>query len=318
MPKGEKFEILTRGSCGFQSCTNDWGLVGMFGTSIRLIVSIAACVTNAASLHAADISRGLGLGEVVLEGTIEPGDFDKLQSLIEENGVRTIYLASPGGNVEEAMKIGRLVRTSKLQTTVPINATSDIRQKLISRHKLKDPKSNYMCASACFFVFVAGVKRTTDFDFDGDAILGIHRPYLPESSLKGMSGDQAIAAANQFSAVVKNYLNEMGVRAKYADLMFSVPKDQVRWIDNADFNADFVGLIPELKDWMDAQCDKRTDVEKAAWEGLKNKNGTQQTAAEKIIVQLLMKKMSELDNCESGALSGLAHKAWLKMFYEPR
>ena len=43
--------------------------------------------------------------------------------------------------------------------------------------------------------------------------------------------------------------------------MFSVPKDEIRWISNDDFEADFNGFIPELKDWVDARCDKRTDIE---------------------------------------------------------
>ena len=32
---------------------------------------------------------------------------------------------------------------------------------MVNEHKLKNPQANYMCASACFFIFVAGVKRTT-------------------------------------------------------------------------------------------------------------------------------------------------------------
>jgi hypothetical protein len=127
-----------------------------------------------------------------------------------------------------------------------------------------------------------------------------------------------MASARQLRGVVEDYLKEMGVPARYADLMFSVPKDEVRWIGSADYEADFEGMIPELKDWIDAHCDTRTDVEKAAWENLKNKSSAQMTTAERSISELLMKKMLEVDECGSKTLSNLSHQAHLKMFWEPK
>lgn len=110
----------------------------------------------------------------------------------------------------------------------------------------------------------------------------------------------------------------MNVPAKYADMMFSVPKDQVRWIGSADFESDPEGFIPELKDWMDARCDKRTDVEKAMWEELKEKRPAQMTLTEKSVSDLLLKKVVEQDKCQSEALSKLSLEAYLKMFTEQK
>jgi hypothetical protein len=145
----------------------------------RLAAAIAACVASISPLGAADIKDGFALGEVVLEGTIASGDYDKLLSFVDANEARSIYLASPGGSVTEAIKIGRLVRALRLETLIPVQVRSDLREKLAERHKLTNPKGNYVCASACFFVFVAGVKR--DHDLLRDPILGIHRPYLTDS-----------------------------------------------------------------------------------------------------------------------------------------
>lgn len=172
-----------------------------------------------------------------------------------------------GGNLAEAMKIGRLVRALKLQTIVPSRSSPRYQDEAVAKHHLKNPKANYMCASACFFVFAAGINRASDYS--QDAILGIHRPYLSDNDLRTLSGDQAITSANRVRAAVEKYLKEMSVPAKYADLMFSVSKDEVRWLNNADFDADLQGTIPELKDWLAARCDKRTDVEKAVWESLR-------------------------------------------------
>jgi hypothetical protein len=42
------------------------------------------------------------------------------------------------------------------------------------------------------------------------------------------------------------------------------------------------------------------------------------TAAERSISEMLLEKMSALDECGSKALSNLSHQAHLKMFWEPR
>lgn len=134
---------------------------------------------------------------------------------------------------------------------------------------LKDAKGNYMCASACFFIFVVGIDREgVDIWHIWQPVLGIHRPYLSEADLKRLSGNQAIASAGQIRTVVEDYLKEIGVSAKYADLMFSIPKDQVRFVDAHDFKSDFEGYIPELRDWLDAKCNKLTDVEKFVDRGI--------------------------------------------------
>ena len=48
----------------------------------RLAAAIEAYAASAAPLDAADIKEGPRLGEVVLEGTIAPGDYDKLLSYV--------------------------------------------------------------------------------------------------------------------------------------------------------------------------------------------------------------------------------------------
>jgi len=197
---------------------------------------------------------GSGMGRyVVLEGQIEAGDYDKLRDFLlvkrdyEEGDFRCsaiyddssfcpeeIYLASPGGDVAEAMKIGRLVRALGWTATVPTRefnspAGSFNHENEIKRYDLGNPRTNFMCASACFFVFVGGIYKETALP-GLPPILGIHRPYLPTERLKELSGGQAIATANLTRAKVEKYLKEMDVPTKYIDQMFSVPKDKILWI----------------------------------------------------------------------------------------
>jgi hypothetical protein len=308
----------------------------------RLIVALTVYAASCAHLLAADIRAdyqetpivtrsGMKLGprSVIVEGKIEAGDYDKLRSIYGERyqsefsfgliGVNVLSLASPGGDLAEAMKIGRLVRALKLITAAPSRnpflSHLDMGSVGEGLHTLKNPQANYMCASACFFIFVAGIKRTAA-DGSDEAILGIHKPYLSDSDLRMLGGDQAIASANRLRTTVENYLKEMGVPAKYADMMFAVPKDEVRWIGSADFKNNLEGIIPELKDWIAARCDTRTDVEKALWKKMMAEPRPigQLSAADRSLFDLLDKKMQAIYGCEEDNVDTLSAEAWLQMF----
>src|SRR5262245_53350139 len=108
-------------------------------TAPILTGALVACVIGVAPSRAADIRNMYGTetnGKVtigsfgfVLEGRIEVGDYEKLrnaygdirknQFLIGSPGFNWLYLASSGGDLAEAIKIGRFVRALKLQTIVP-------------------------------------------------------------------------------------------------------------------------------------------------------------------------------------------------------
>jgi hypothetical protein len=164
------------------------------------------CVTRTLPLDAAEIKLNQ-FSDVVIEGEIETGDYDKLRNLIENNdNIGSIYLASPGGNVAEAIKIGRFVRALRLGTEIPGQVANDTRDVLsaaeinktlngvAARYGIRNIKVNYTCASACFFVFVAGVERSVDETGilgDGPA-LGIHRPFLTDGDLKVLSANEAM------------------------------------------------------------------------------------------------------------------------------
>jgi hypothetical protein len=292
-----------------------------------MVAAVTASAVASAPLRAADI-RGDMRNGVVLEGKIEAGDYQKLKSVYGEKTTNQfyigmplaneIYLASPGGDLAEAIEIGRLVRALKLQTVVPSRLEYPrgpyAKYSDADRHQLINPKANYMCTSACFSIFVAGITRTIEVDFT-DPRLGIHRPCLSDSDLRTLSGDQAIASANQVRVTVEHYLKEMNVPGKYVDLMFSVPRDKIRWLGKADV-ADLEGTIPELKDWLATRCDRRTNMEKAAWEKLRAdpRPVGQYSTAEQSVADKMLKKMSEMHSCERDALDKLSGSAWLQVF----
>ncbi len=293
---------------------------------LLIIAAVSVCATRVASVYAAEIKVGVQQrDEMVLEGNIEAGDYSKILNHIRENYPRSIYLASPGGNVAEAIKIGRLIRALNLETAIPAQNAIEFRSRSIAllkkiadgRH-IKQFDANYVCASACFFIFVSGVHRSKDPILMEEPKLGIHRPFFTDTDLRALSANAAIASAKGLRTLVESYLKEMNVPDKYADMMFSVSKDQIRWISIADFESDLEGFIPPLKDWIDARCDKRTDAEKAMWEAFKDKRSAEMTAAEKSVSDLLMKKLSEQYRCEYAALREINLQAYLKMFPEPK
>jgi hypothetical protein len=260
------------------------------------------------------------LYNIIIEGAIVPGDYDKLRKLINDScPTRSwnascpseIYLASPGGSVGEAMKIGRVVRMLRLGTQVPEDAPADLRQKIIGALKLKDPKSNYMCASACFFIAVAGIERSPTLDIE-KPILGIHRPFMTDADLRTLSANQVIASATQARMLIETYLKEMGVPLKYADVMFSIPKDDVRWITIAEYQADFAGIVSELKDWLSARCDKRTEIEKRLDDlfDAKIARGERFGPEEEIMRRALGEKLKVQVQCEGSLKDKMREDAW--------
>src|SRR5262245_28372219 len=56
---------------------------------------------------------------VYIRGTFEPGAAERFQQFIEVSRVgegELIYLHSPGGSLQEGMKIGQLIRARRLRT----------------------------------------------------------------------------------------------------------------------------------------------------------------------------------------------------------
>ncbi len=295
----------------------------LFFRALAIVFLLGSLDTGSANAADIRLSEHPRYG-FILEGTIVPGDYEKLRRLVEESCpwdttrplkhynvacANGIYLASPGGSVIEAMKIGRLVRSLRWSTEAPDDHPTELRQIKITALKLQNPRSNYVCASACFFIFVSGIERNS---WDDKILLSIHRPFMTDADLRALDANQAMASATQIRSIVEVYLKEMNVPAKYADLMFSIPKDQVRWIDEATYSADFSGLIPELKDWMNAQCDKRTDTDRRLQDLLEEKfERGQLTLADKEMRNRLWKQFNvpRID-CELAVKAKMREEAW--------
>jgi len=178
---------------------------------------LLACVTLACApasarilVHEASASQGT---VIEIFDTIDYPDATALSAALDARASRAsgpcsinVWLDSPGGNVDAAMKIGRLLH----------DTSSCVR---VGRFQRPVSSSN-LCASACVLVLAAGAVRLAD------ASIGIHRPYsvLGEGT---PSGDARCRAAAER---IRAYLEEMLMPARLYEEMMRVSATDVHWL----------------------------------------------------------------------------------------
>ena len=160
---------------------------------------------------------------VSLSGKITPGDAERLAAyFMTQRVINTIYLNSPGGDLNEALRIAELVKSGGVRVSV---------------------KSGSICASSCFFIFIAGTDRTAATAADDGSYpkkaskkfgyVGIHRPYFAKSD-----GDRSSAKQQEaMMAQAKSYLASRGVAQHLIDLMMSRPSNDIYWLSERDLEA---------------------------------------------------------------------------------
>ena len=128
-----------------------------------------------------------GDGRLIATGTVVPGAAETFAAEIEKRGgyVKTVVLHSPGGSVQDALKIGRLIRERKYNTEV-----QDARY----------------CASSCPLMFAGGVERIAG----PKAAIGVHQVSALTAAANATMAD-GMNSAQRVSAEVQRYLRDMGV-----------------------------------------------------------------------------------------------------------
>lgn len=151
---------------------------------------------------------------LMLEGRIEPGDFSKVLAAVDSHNksrscsLSRIKLNSPGGDVDEAMKIGRIIRKRELFTEVDLGD---------------------QCLSSCVLILGAGVVRSImpESLLKPAARVGIHRPYFVALD-KGLSTSEIRDLRKQMISRMKVYADEMDLSERLIDEMMSIPPEQIK------------------------------------------------------------------------------------------
>lgn len=115
-------------------------------------------------------------------------------------------LNSEGGNVENAIRIGRMLRDLNAWTVV---------------------NGIHKCSSSCVFLLVGGVDRNVW------GRVGVHRPYF-ESLDRRRTQAQVSADIRALDAMITTYLRDMNITSNLLDFMKGVASNEMRWLSDSD------------------------------------------------------------------------------------
>lgn len=129
----------------------------------------------------------VGGGVLMLSGTIVPGAADQFTAEIAARGdyIETVALNSPGGAVDDALAIGRMIREAGFDTAVGDGA---------------------LCGSSCPLVLAGGIERIVS----DSAAVGVHQIYAGVGGGE-IGSAQAMSDAQAITARISRYLDEMGI-----------------------------------------------------------------------------------------------------------
>ena len=221
------------------------------------VLSWASLFVHAADIYPFSYDSG-ALSYVVIEGRIEQGDFDKFIRLVKDGQgrVQGVVLFSPGGDFEEAIKIGRALRSLDLGSMVPSRDNRGAPQCTTFMNMTptpKDPK-NCIAASAAFFIHVGAVTRS-------GLHLVVHRPYYSSKAFGQLSEPAAKKAFDSLQEKSRLYMDEMGVPKRVQEDVLGTASDQGLVLDDTTVRTHFLGDLPYYHEWMRNKCATLDDDE---------------------------------------------------------
>ncbi len=246
---------------------------------------------------------------ISIEGKIEEGDLDKIKiksyefilSGIEERKRKpgrlsfnlNYKLNTPGGDIVEAIKIGRFFREVLAEVGVSgkiildpntevgkevfnQEGSSEMFSFLSSGKEITDEliRRNY---SAGVLIFYGAVKRGLNDNGDmrsatrRKAILipaiGLHRPYYEKEFFSTLTPLEASSAYHDLEVLVRNYLKEMGATQEIIDRMFASNSNKIDLILADEFQKHYKRSESFLEEWLIAKCgSKKNDDAGNNWD----------------------------------------------------
>ncbi len=170
-------------------------------------------------------SSDQGRRTLMVTGTIGPAAASLFRERLNETGLTAgdlVLLASPGGDLDQAVIMGEIIRSRGLATAV---GTADASGRV---------KPAY-CASACVLVYAGGKPR---FGVLGSA-LGVHRFVTTRAASDPVADTQRVAGA------VLGYMTKMGVSSSVVEAMSETR--EIRWLAPKDALAMSLITEPVLK-----------------------------------------------------------------------
>ena len=142
-------------------------------------------------------------GSLLAEGTITPGTADALEAALADEraaNVREIVLHSPGGSVNDAREMARLIRERGLSTRVLADG---------------------YCASSCPLVFAGGQERIAD----ATSWIGVHQAFALTTAFGSLA--DGMEQAQLIGAEAQTLLIEFGVDPRVWTHAMSTPREKL-------------------------------------------------------------------------------------------
>lgn len=193
---------------------------------IILLVETTAMAAEFIPNHEPDPDAPSGaLSNLLIRGSIVEGDAERLAQLLVSYRVRRMpvifLLDSPGGVLKEAMRMALIIDSVFGTTRVDNSIQMDV----------NPVERGFLCASACFYLYVAGAVRWPAI-VPSSGQIGVHRPYFgqnPSLDLKKeiQSHDAIVASARIF-------LEHHRVPTRLIELSFSRSSTEIYWLNRND------------------------------------------------------------------------------------
>jgi hypothetical protein len=178
----------------------------------------------------------LRLNNILMQGEIRKGDYEKFRKFMLENfdayvaKNRLVFLDSNGGDLVETLKIAGLLRAAYATVHIEYN--------------------NYkgQCASSCFFLYLSGTERT----FVGGR-LGIHRAFFDPSYFSGLSLTDAKSRQSELTKAVDAILRDNAVPQSLIDRMNRTSSTEIYWLEYSELEE--LGNHPSwYEEFLIAKC----------------------------------------------------------------
>lgn len=141
------------------------------------------------------------------DGVIDPGTAERLGAALREERVEEIWLNSSGGDLSEALEMGRILRRSGSHTRV---------------------RSGSICVGACAEVFLGGLARFVD----GGGLLGFSAVPLSDPTSNQSQAEREQAAA-RWAEERADYYIRAGVSRGLLRLQLNVSAPGICYLSDA-------------------------------------------------------------------------------------
>lgn len=261
---------------------------------LKALALVAACMVQTSTALAADFSYKCTpvSCKVQLKGTIKQGDSEKFVNVIRNlrkdgRPIESLSLLSPGGDVSEAIEIGRIVRKSFIFTFAPLysdylplpeNLAPGSRAEEKAIKKIYSNPFGYLASSTLDGTKITNSKKAAEatkslqsaMTYDQDALcasacaliaisglirfgtVGLHHLSVENKNIDYDDLDKILSQGND---EVATYLAEVRAPRSFLEDIVSTPSKEIKWVNLSSIGS----TDPIFREWELGKCGGLTD-----------------------------------------------------------